>query len=120
MRSEDIAGAVDDLKRRTDIEALVWDGARGHRGEAVRNVGLSTIIQPAYSPELNPVERVFQEVRRWVEGKVYGSIEEKMEAVEAYLSELGSDPGRVRSLTAWSWIERTIRNLPTHYAASSH
>ena len=120
MRSEDIAGALDDLKRRTDIEALVWDGARGHRGEAVRNMGLSTIIQPAYSPELNPVERVFEEVRRWVEGKVYGSIEEKMDAVEAYLSELGSDPGRVRSLTAWSWIERTMRNLPTHYAPSSH
>ena len=39
-RSEDIAGALDDLKRRTDIEALVWDGARGHRGEKVRNVGL--------------------------------------------------------------------------------
>ena len=88
------------------------------RGGAER--GAVTIIQPAYSPELNPVERVFEEVRRWVEGTVYGSIEEKMDAVEAYLSELGSDPGRVRSLTAWSWIERTMRNLPTHYATSSH
>ena len=120
MRSEDIAGAVDDLKLRTDIKALVWDGARGHRGEAVRKVGLSTIIQPAYSPVLNPVERLFEEVRRWVEGRIYGSVEEKMEAVEAYLSELGTDSERVRSLTAWSWIERTMRNLPTHYATSSH
>ena len=44
------------------MKALVWDGARGHRGEKVRNVGLATIIQPAYSPELNPVERLFEEV----------------------------------------------------------
>ena len=33
--------------------------------------------KPAYSPELNPAEPVFEEVRRWVEGRVYGSVEEK-------------------------------------------
>ena len=84
MRSAAIAAAVDGLKHHSDIEALVWDGARGHRGEMVRSVGLATIIQPPYSPELNPAERVFEEVRRWVEGRTYGSIEEKMEAVDAY------------------------------------
>ena len=119
MRSDDIAGAVSTLKCHMDMEALVWDGARGHRGEAVRNVGLATIIQPAYSPELNPVERVFEEARRWVEGCVYESIEEKVEAVEAYLSELSSDPGRVRSLVAWDWIEDAMRNLPPPFMASS-
>ena len=75
MRSAAIAVAVDGLKHHSDIEALVWDGARGHRGEMVRSVGLATIIQPPYSPELNPAERVFQEARRWVEGKTYGGIE---------------------------------------------
>ena len=119
MKSEAIASAVDGLKHQTDMEALVWDGARGHRGEMVRSVGLATIVQPAYSPELNPAERVFEEVRRWVEGRIYGSIDEKVEAVDAYLSELESDPGRVRSLTAWKWIEHTTRSLPAHYVASS-
>ena len=119
MRSVAIAEAVNNLKCHTDMEALVWDGARGHRGETVRSVGMSTIVQPAYSPELNPVERVFEEVRRWVEGCVYESIEEKAEAVEAYLSELGSDPGRVRSLVAWDWIEDAMRNLPSPFMASS-
>ena len=51
-----------------------------------------------YSPELNPAERVFKEVRRWVEGRIQGSMEEKLEAVNAYLRELESDSGRVRSL----------------------
>ena len=63
MRSAAIAVAVDGLKHHSDIEALVWDGARGHRGEMVRSVGLATIVQPPYSPEVNPAERVFQEVR---------------------------------------------------------
>ena len=95
MKSAAIAAAVDGLKHHSDMEALVWDGARGHRGEMVRSVGLATIIQPPYSPELNPAERVFQEVRRWVEGRIYGSIDDKMEAVDAYLGKLESDPGRV-------------------------
>ena len=54
-------------------------------------VGLPTVVQPAYSPELNPAERVFEEVRRWVEGRVYESIEERVEAVNAYLRRLESD-----------------------------
>ena len=119
MKSESIAGAVNGLKHHSDMEALVWDGARGHRGEMVEGMGMPTIVQPPYSPELNPAERVFQEVRRWVEGRVYESVEEKMKAVDAYLNELESDPGRVRSLTAWKWIDHTTRSLPAHYAASS-
>ena len=90
MRSERIAEAVNGLRHGTDVGALVWDGARGHRSRLVDVVGLPTIVQPAYSPELNPAERVFEEVRRWVEGRIYGSIEEKVEAVNAYLRELES------------------------------
>ena len=119
MRSESIAAAVNSLKRHSDIAALVWDGARGHRAESVESMGLPTIVQPPYSPELNPAERVFQEVRRWVEGRVYGSVEEKMEAVDSYLRELESDPSRVRSLANWHWIKRSTLSLPTHYPASA-
>ena len=48
----------------------------------MEQVGLPTVVQRAYSPEPNPAERVFEETRRWVEGRIYGSIEEKMEAVK--------------------------------------
>ena len=58
------------------MAALVWDGARGHRSELVEHVGVRTIMQPPYSPELNPVERVFEEIRRWVEGRLYEGIKE--------------------------------------------
>ena len=111
MRSEAIASAVRGLRLQTDVGALVWDGARGHRGEKVQTVGLPTIVQPPYSPELNPAERVFEEVRRWVEGRMYRSIEDKMEAVNAYLRELESEPARVRSLAGWAWIDDNIRGL---------
>jgi len=39
----------------------------------VRAVGWSLIALPTDSLELNPAERVFEELRRDVEGKVYAS-----------------------------------------------
>ena len=74
---------------------------------------------PPYSPELNPAERVFEAVRRWVEGRVYGSVEEKVDAVNEYLSRLESDPERVKSLVSWEWIRRNVQGLSEDYAASS-
>ena len=76
MTSRRIAEAVNGLKQGTDMEALVWDDAGGHRSRLV-------------------------------------------EAVNAYLRELESDPGRVSSLARWDWIEEAVRSLPSHYAASS-
>jgi hypothetical protein len=43
---------------------------------------------PPYSPELNPAERGFQEVRRAIEGKVYATLEDKMTAVADFLTQL--------------------------------
>ena len=54
-----------------------------------------------------------------LEGRIYWSIEDKVEAVNAYLRELESDPGRVRSLAGWDWMEEVVQSLPSHYAASS-
>ena len=115
MKSACIAEAVNGLKYGTEVEAPVWAGARGHRSRLVEVVGLTTVVQPVYSPEFNPADRVFEEVRRWVEGRVYGSIEEKVEAVSAYLRRLETD----RSLAGWDWIDEAIESLPSSYAASS-
>ena len=77
-----------------------------HRSRLVDVVGLPTIVQPAYSPELNPAERVFEEV--WVEGSSIG----------------GSEPicvtpdGCGRLLDGR--IEEAVQSLPSHYAASSN
>ncbi len=86
MRGDMTAAAVNGLRQQTEIAAVVWDGAAGHRGELVRGMGLPLIGLPPYSPELNPAERVFQEVRRWIEGRVYRSIEDKVEEVDAVLA----------------------------------
>ena len=109
--------AVGGLQKRTEVAAVVWDGAPGHRDEGVRGLGMPLIGLPPYSPELNPAERVFEEVRREIEGKVYHALESKVAAVEAFLTKLEAEPERVRSLTWWDWIKAAVQPLPVGYAA---
>ena len=77
------------------LEAVVWDGASGHRVPEVRQVGVTLLAQPPYAPEL----------RRVVEGQVYATLAEKVAAVERELQALAADLERVKALAGWHWIE---------------
>lgn len=116
MAGEQIAAAVGGLQKHTEITTVVWDGAPGHRDQWVEDLGMPLIGLPPYSPELNPAERVFEEVRREIEGKVYDNLDDKIMAVQKFLADLESDPEGVRSLTWWGWIEAAVHQLPANYA----
>lgn len=111
MKGESIAQAVR-AWHSAQVEAVVWDRAGGHRTRGVREVGLVLVEQPAGSPELNPAERIFEELRRLVEGQLYDTIEEKMAAIETELAALAADPARVRRLAGWAWIRASYHALP--------
>ena len=85
MKAESIVPVVKQWSRRR-VKFLVWDRARGHRGPLYDTVRLQRIEQPPYSPELNPPERVFEYLRAAVEGKVYGTLAAKKEAIETALN----------------------------------
>ena len=110
MKAEEIAKVVEQWQAK-DIEIIVWDRAPGHRGKDVKRVGVKLIEQPPYSPELNPAERVFEELRRKVEGKVYGDIDKKKAAIERELQQLAAAPEKVKSLAGWTWIQQTVDSL---------
>jgi DDE superfamily endonuclease len=116
MAGEQVVAAVGGLKEHTEVAAVVWDGAPGHQDERLREVGLPLVRLPPYSPELNPAERVFEEVRRAIEGKVYPTLEDKVRSVQEFLPQLEAVPERVRSLTWWDWIKAAVQQLPASYA----
>ena len=108
MRQVDLRPVLEDWQPA----CLVWDGAPSHRGKQVAALSLHCIPLPAYSPELNPAERIFEEIRRRVEGMVYASLDAKQAVAEAYLQELAADPARVRRLCGWRWIRDALTDLP--------
>lgn len=91
-----------------NIDITIWDGAGVHRGHSLAELPGQRIIQPAYSPELNPAERVFQEIRRAIEAIVYPSLLDKRHAVDDFLTKLAHDPQRIKRLCCWDWIEQNV------------
>jgi hypothetical protein len=61
---------------------------------------------------LSPAERVFAEVRRWVEGRRYERIEAKKAAVEAVLRRLEAEE-KFSSLVGWPYIRQALNALPS-------
>ena len=91
---------------------VVWDHAAFHKAKVVGEVGLRRTYQPPYSPERNPAERVFAQVRRWVEGHRYERIEAKQAAVEEVPRRLEAE-GKVSSLVGWRYIRQALNALPS-------
>jgi hypothetical protein len=61
---------------------------------------------------LNPVERLFEELRRAVEGRIYQTLAAKKQVVENVLQRLAADPEAVQQLAGWDWICSAINSLP--------
>jgi hypothetical protein len=91
-----------------NLDIMIWDGAGVHRGQTIADLPGHRIIQPAYSPELNPAERVFEEIRRAIEGLIYPSLLDKRRAVDDFLTKLSANPVAVKQLCCWHWIEQNI------------
>jgi len=122
MRATVARTLIGATQKETDLAVLVWDRAPSHRDATVQAMGLPLIEQPPgtrlrVSPELNPVERVFEYLRGQIEGAVYPTIGDKVAAVEAILEELDAHPERVQALTRWRWTADTLAQLPEKHAA---
>jgi hypothetical protein len=116
MKADDLWPLVAGLREMDGLEALVWDNAPSHRDADVADVGLALVPLPPYSPELNPAERLFEEIRRRVEGTVYATLDDKAAVAQAFLEELDADPASVRRLCGWDWINAAITTLPVPLA----
>ncbi len=91
---------------RQEFIVMVVDGASSHKSKDLvvpENVRL--IPLPGYSPELNPEEHIWDEVReKAFPNLVLERMELVVERLKQELSTLAAEPDRVRSITAWPWI----------------
>jgi transposase len=66
---------------------------------------------PSYSPELNPVERWFQEFRRALSNMSFETIELLQEALTQALEPYWEEPARLQRLTGFSWWVEAVDAL---------
>ena len=106
------AGPIREALADWALDAIVWDGAGAHRARLLADLTTARVRLPPYSPELNPAERVFEEIRRRVEGRAYDSVADKQAVADAYLRGLVANPDRVTRLCGWPWLTDALDRLP--------
>lgn len=111
MKAEALWPTIAGIQEDDLLDGLVWDNAPSHRDGDITDLNLALVGLPPYSPELNPAERLFEEIRRRFEGTVYATLHEKVAEVQAFLEELDADPPRLRRLCGWDWINDAIARL---------
>jgi len=77
------------------------DRASWHHSKELKiPTNMRLIAQPAYSPELNPVEHIWEEVReKQLTNLALASLDEVIDKVCDGLNQLEADPERLRSMT---------------------
>ena len=91
---------------------LVWDNAPCHRPLIHRTIpGLIVLFLPPYSPELNPAERFFEELRKSTANRIFKSIEEQEKAIEEKLNALAKDRTAMKQLLEYEGIKKQAERV---------
>jgi transposase len=89
---------------------LVLDGAGWHGGHAlVVPDNVSLVVLPPYSPELNPVENVWQYLRaNWLAIRVFDDYDAIVDACCAAWNRFAEKPEVVSSITSRKWAQVNV------------
>jgi transposase len=87
---------------------LVLDQAGWHGAKPLKVPANVTLVPlPSYSPQLKPVERVWQHLReRFLSHRLYSDYEAIVDAACRAWNRLTTEPGRLLSLCAYPWIQQ--------------
>lgn len=87
--------------------ALIWDGAGYHRAKnLIVPPNISLIQLPPYSPELNPVERLWHYLRsHYWSNRTYANLDAVEEAAESGWRQVCLKPELVKSICACEYAQ---------------
>jgi len=70
----------------------------------LENENLSIIFLPSYSPQLNPVERFYQEMRKVTANQIFENIEVQENLIEKAFVDWMKNNEKVKNLCSYGWI----------------
>ena len=105
---------LEELKKRYSNYHLIviWDKAPFHRKKELYEIeDISPYFLPAYSPELNPVERFFGEIRKATANRIFKDIDIQEKIIEKEVVLWMNDKERTKKLCGYSWILEQCKML---------
>jgi transposase len=99
-------------RHANEFLVMVLDGAGWHRAKRLQIPSNMQLVRlPPWSPQLNPVEHVWDEVRgKWFANRVFASMDAVEEQLLTALKTLEGQMARVASLTGFDWIKNVLSN----------
>jgi transposase len=93
-----------------DFILMVMDKAGWHQAKDLKVPNnMRIIFLPPYSPELNPVEHLWEEIReKWFPNRVFESLDAVESVLVDALHSLEQSPEKVASITGFDWINNLI------------
>ena len=88
-----------------EMHLIQVDNAGAHRAHHLQipdNIML--LYQPPYCPEVNPIERLWEEMRRDYSWKRWDELAELQKSITNWVNQLSCE--RVKSLTGWHWLQK--------------
>ena len=83
---------------------LVLDGSGAHRAQAlVWPDGIVPLRLPPYSPELNPAELIFRQLRAQLSNRIFADLAELEAAITTALQAFWDQPATLQRLTGFDW-----------------
>lgn len=112
MKTENMSEFLDQVAcaHPDDYILMVLDGASSHKSKELRiPEHMQLLGLPPYSPELNPVESLWDHAReRACANTFFDRLEDVVEAVADSLEKLSKCAYRVASMFCWPWIIMSI------------
>lgn len=98
------------LRYPNENVVMVLDGAGWHKSQRLKLAeNVRTVFLPPYSPELNPQEHVWDELReKFFHNRAFDSIDDLEMHLEGALKSLESNPNRMHGITGWDWIINAV------------
>jgi transposase len=83
---------------------LLWDGAPAHRAHLKVPEGIDLVQVLAYTPELNPSERLWAPLREAVSNRSFEDIEEMEDVLIDAIKDLSEEKEYLSSMTNYHWL----------------
>jgi DDE superfamily endonuclease len=93
-----------------EFVVMVVDGASSHVSkDLVIPENIRLLRLPSYSPQLNPQEHIWDELReKEFPDRVFADLVSVTNQLRSGLPRLAGNPGLLRSIAAWPWILRRL------------
>jgi transposase len=90
-----------------DLHIIQLDNGRLHTAKSLKipeNIVL--IFQPPYCPQVNPIERLWQEIKKHLKWSIFEELNELRDSLKKILNDL--TPQDITSLTFWDFLKEAL------------